>query len=92
VRKDAKHLIINQTLSIDFIWCYKECIIMDKNTLKIGDSIENKDKYEGEGELIVNEIHKYGINGIVALNTKYPSLNGQIIGVSNYELQYYNSL
>ena len=65
---------------------------MDKNTLKIGDSIENKDKYEGEGELIINKIHKYGISGIVALNTKYPNLNGQEIEVSNHELQYFNSL
>lgn len=65
---------------------------MNKNTLKIGDSIENKDKYEGEGELIITKIHEFGINGIVALNTKYPNLNGQEIGVSNHELQYYNSL
>jgi hypothetical protein len=62
---------------------------MHRRTLKIGDSIENKDKYKGEGELIITKIHKYGVNGIIALCTKYPGLNGQEIGVSNYELRYY---
>lgn len=64
--------------------------MVDKKKLKIGDSIENKNKYEGEGELIITNIHEYGINGIIALNTKYPNLNGQEIVISNYELKYYN--
>lgn len=54
--------------------------------LQIGDSIKNKNPYEGEGELIVCELGENGIRCVHACHTKYLNLNGMV------EEKYYESL
>ena len=60
--------------------------------LKIGDSIENIDKYEGEGELIIADVSERGLLGVIALNKKYPDLNGQPIKIDKSDLKYYKKV
>jgi len=60
--------------------------------LNEGDTIENNNKYNGEGEYIVAEINKNEVKCIHACSEKYPSLNGQTFIISKHELQYYHKI
>ncbi len=61
--------------------------------LKICDSIENKNPYEGEGELMFVGEEKFDmLVFIVACNTKYPSLNGQKVVISKNKLVHYKKV
>jgi hypothetical protein len=63
--------------------------------LEIGECLKHKDPYEGEGEIMYAGQEKdLGLmKFIVACNTKYPVLNGQIVLLQESIIsKYYNKV